>query len=42
MAATFNAWQSVGLVTSYRVEGLANGKAHEFEVRAVNEHGDGE
>ena len=39
---TFNAWQSVGLVTSYRVEGLTNGKAHEFEVRAVNAHGDGE
>ena len=39
---TFNAWQSVGLVTSYRVEGLTNGKAHEFEVRAVNAHGNGE
>ena len=39
---TFGAWQSVGLDTSYRVEGLANGKAYEFEVRAVNEHGDGE
>ena len=39
---TFNAWLSVGLVTSYRVEGLTNGKAHEFEVRAVNAHGDGE
>ena len=39
---TFNAWQRVGLVTSYRVEGLTNDKAHEFEVRAVNEHGDGE
>ena len=38
----FNAWQSVGLVTSYRVEGLTNGKAHEFEVRAVNAHGNGE
>ena len=38
----FNAWQSVGLVTSYRVEGLTNGKAHEFEVRAVNVHGNGE
>ena len=35
----FNAWQSVGLVTRYRVEGLTNGKAHEFEVRAVNLHG---
>ena len=39
---TFNAWQRVGLVTSYRVEGLTNDKAHEFEVRAVNLHGDGE
>ena len=39
---TFNAWLSVGLVTSYRVEGLTNGKAHEFEVRAVNAHGNGE
>ncbi len=39
---TFNAWRSVGLVTSYRVEGLTNGKAHEFEVRAVNAHGNGE
>ena len=38
----FNAWLSVGLDTSYRAEGLANGKAHEFEVRAVNAHGDGE
>ena len=36
---TFNAWQRVGLVTSYRVEGLTNGKAHEFQVRAVNAHG---
>ena len=35
----FNAWLSVGLVTSYRVEGLTNGKAHEFQVRAVNAHG---
>ena len=39
---TFNAWQRVGLVTSHRVEGLTNGKAHEFEVRAVNAHGNGE
>ena len=39
---TFNAWQRVGLVTSYRVEGLTNGKAYEFEVRAVNAHGNGE
>ena len=38
----FNAWQSVGLVNSYQVEGLTNGKAHEFEVRAVNAHGNGE
>ena len=39
---TFNAWRSVGLETSYRVEGLTNGKAHEFEVRAVNAHGNGQ
>ena len=39
---TFNAWQRVGLVTSYRVEGLTNDRAYEFEVRAVNAHGDGE
>ena len=39
---TFNAWQSAGTETSYRVEGLTNGKAHEFEVRAVNAHGNGE
>ena len=39
---SFNTWQRVGLVTSYRVEGLTNGKAHEFEVRAVNAHGNGE
>ena len=38
----FNAWQSVDLVNSYQVEGLTNGRAHEFEVRAVNAHGDGE
>ena len=36
---TFNAWQRVGLVTSYRVEDLENGKAYEFQVRAVNAHG---
>ena len=36
---TFNAWQSVGLVTSYRVEALTNGAAHIFEVQAVNAHG---
>ena len=35
-------WQSVGLVTSYRVEALTNGKAHEFQVRGVNAHGNGE
>ena len=39
---TFNAWLSVGLVTSYRVEGLTNDRAYEFEVRGVNAHGDGE
>ena len=39
---TFNAWRSVGLETGYRVEDLENGKAHEFQVRAVNQHGDGE
>ena len=36
---TFNTWQQVGLVTSYRVEGLTNDKAYEFQVRAVNLHG---
>ena len=35
-------WQSVNLDTSYRVEGLTNDTAYEFEVRAVNAHGDGE
>ena len=39
---TFNAWQRVGLETSHRVEGLTNDRAYEFEVRAVNAHGDGE
>ena len=39
---TFGAWQSVGLETSYRVEGLTNDRAYEFEVRAVNAHGNGE
>ena len=38
----FTAWVSAGTDTRYRAEGLANGKAHEFEVRAVNAHGDGE
>ena len=38
----FVAWVSAGTDTSYRAEGLTNGKAHEFEVRAVNAHGDGE
>ncbi|WP_419554640.1 Calx-beta domain-containing protein [Candidatus Poriferisodalis sp.] len=37
--ATFNAWESVGLVTGYRVEGLTNGVAYVFEVQAVNAHG---
>ena len=36
---TFNAWQSVGLKTSHRVEGLTNGVAYIFEVQAVNAHG---
>ena len=35
----FNAWLSVGLVTSYRVEDLTNGVDHTFEVQAVNAHG---
>ena len=39
---TFNTWQRVGLVTSYRVEDLDNDKVYEFEVRAVNAHGNGE
>lgn len=39
---TFGAWQSVGLDTSYRVEGLTNDRAYEFEVRGVNAHGNGE
>ena len=38
----FTAWVSAGTETSYRAEGLANGKAHEFQVRAVNAHGNGE
>ena len=39
---TFGAWRSVALVTSYRVEDLTNDTPYEFEVRAVNAHGDGE
>ena len=39
---SFNAWLSVNLETSYRAEDLTNGTAHTFEVRAVNEHGEGE
>ena len=39
---TFNAWTSVGLKTSYRVEGLTNGQAYEFQVRGVNALGNGE
>ena len=35
-------WRSVNLETSYRVEELTNGTAYEFEVRAVNAHGNGE
>ena len=38
---SFNAWRSVNLDTSYRAEDLTNDKAHTFEVRAVNAHGDG-
>ena len=41
-AGTFGTPLDVGLVTRYRVEGLTNGTAYEFEVRAVNAHGDGE
>ena len=39
---TFNAWQSVGLATSYRVQDLTNGRTYEFQVRAVNANGNGE
>ena len=35
-------WVSAGTDTSYRAEGLTNGTAYEFEVRAVNLHGNGE
>ena len=37
----FVAWVSAGTDTSYRAEGLTNGRAYEFEVRAVNLHGNG-
>ena len=39
---TFGTPLDVGLETSYRVEGLTNGTPYEFEVRAVNAHGNGE
>ena len=39
---TFGTPLDVGLVTRYRVEGLTNGTAYEFQVYAVNAHGDGE
>ena len=39
---TFGTPLDVGLVTRYRVEGLTNDRAYEFQVRAVNAHGDGE
>ena len=39
---TFGTPLDVGLVTRYRVEGLTNGTAYEFQVRAVNAHGDGD
>ena len=39
---TFGTPLDVGLVTRYRVEGLTNGTAYEFQVHAVNAHGDGE
>ena len=38
----FAAWVSAGTETRYRAEGLTNGKAHEFQVRGVNAHGNGE
>ena len=39
---SFNAWQSVGLETTYRVEGLTDNTEYTFEVQAVNAHGNGE
>ena len=39
---TFGTPLDVGLVTRYRVEGLTNGTAYEFQVHAVNAHGEGE
>ena len=39
---TFNAWTSVSLMTTYRVSGLTNERAYEFQVRAVNAHGNGQ
>ena len=38
----FAAWVSAGTETSYRAEGLTNDTPHEFEVRGVNAHGEGE
>ena len=35
------AWTEVGLANWRRVSGLTNGALHTFEVRAVNEYGDG-
>ncbi len=38
---TFNDWTSVALTTSYRVNELTNDQAYQFQVRAVNAHGNG-
>ena len=38
---TFNDWTSVALATSYRVNELTNDQAYQFQVRAVNAHGNG-